>query len=56
MKAADIEKAIRQAYRCGKNVGRQGDLVKVEGMSNGLKVRMYVNTGTKTIESAFPVR
>jgi RHS repeat-associated protein len=50
-----IERSIRQAYRNGKRVRTQGDRVKVRGKDNdGRTVEMWVNTRTRTIETAYP--
>jgi len=54
MSSSQIAKAIRNAYRYGKRVKTQGDQVQVIGTSNGLRIRMWVNTRTKEIESAWP--
>jgi hypothetical protein len=53
---ANIESAVREAYRFGKNVETQGDRVRIIGFSNdGLPIEMWVNTATKEIETAYPL-
>ena len=54
MSKEQVERAIREAYRNGSNAGRQGDVVKVIGQGGGMQIEMWVNTATKTIESAYP--
>ncbi|WML26146.1 RHS repeat-associated core domain-containing protein [Neobacillus sp. OS1-33] len=49
-----IEKAIKNAYKNGKKIKTQDHRVKVQGKSNGMKIEMWVNTKTKTIETAYP--
>jgi hypothetical protein len=49
-----IEKAVREAYRKGEKVYTQGDRVFMRGESGSLKIEMWVNKTTKTIESAWP--
>lgn len=50
-----IERTIRSAYRHGKRMETQGDRVRVRGQAEGLTVEMWVDTITKTIETAYPV-
>jgi hypothetical protein len=52
--SSKIEKAIRQAYRYGERMGSQGERVFVQGQGGGLRIQMWVNTATKTIETAWP--
>ena len=49
-----IEKAVRNAYKHGKKLKTQGDRVKVEGVSDGMLIQMWINTKTKVIETAYP--
>lgn len=56
MSEKQIEKAVRQAYRYGKQVGSQGDRVRVVGEYDGLRIEMWVNKKTKTIETAYPLQ
>jgi hypothetical protein len=53
--ASQIEQAVRQAYRYGERISTQGDRVLVRGENNGLQIEMWVNTETRTIETAYPV-
>ena len=55
MSEAQIEKAVREAYRYGEKVSSQGERVMIQGEAAGLKIEMWVNTVTKTIETAYPV-
>ncbi|WP_198524665.1 RHS repeat-associated core domain-containing protein [Paenibacillus phocaensis] len=55
MSKSQIEKAIQNAYSKSKKIQTQGDRVLVRGESNGITIEMWVNTKTKTIETAYPV-
>lgn len=55
MSDSQIEKTVRDAYKNGKKVQTQGDRVLVRGEANGVKVEMWVNTKTNTIETAYPI-
>lgn len=56
MSEAQIERAVRQAYRYGSKVGSQGaERVLLEGESGGLVIQMWLNKATRTIETAYPV-
>jgi hypothetical protein len=55
MSESMIERAIRQAYRYGESAGGQGERVMVRGTVEGLRIEMWVNKTTKTIETAYPV-
>jgi len=47
---------VQNAYRnVDKKIKTQGDRIVVEGESQGIRVRMWVNKNTNTIETAFPV-
>ena len=51
----ELEKAVREAYGKSKVKERQGESVRVEGKSKDYgTVEMWVNTQTKTIETAWP--
>jgi hypothetical protein len=54
MTKKQIENAIRQAYRYGKKVQTQEEVVVIIGEYQGMKIKMYVNTEKKIIESAYP--
>jgi RHS repeat-associated protein len=55
MSSKQIERAIRQAYRYSSKAGAsQGDRVLLQGRAAGLTIRMWLNTATKTIETAWP--
>jgi RHS repeat-associated protein len=54
MNEAQVEKAIREAYRNAERVQTQGPRVLVRGTHEGLNVEMWVNTETKVIETAYP--
>jgi hypothetical protein len=55
-----IINAIKTAYNNSKKIGTQVDLftgekrVELIGQADGMKIKMYVNVTTKTLESAFP--
>jgi len=54
MTEKQIENAVRNAYKHGNKLRTQGDRVLVEGVSDGIKIEMWVNTKTKIIETAYP--
>jgi hypothetical protein len=54
MSEAQIERAVREAYRFGEKVATQGDRVLMQGQSGGLTIEMWVNKSTRTIETAYP--
>jgi RHS repeat-associated protein len=54
MTEGQIEAAVREAYRFGEKVATQGERVVVRGQSGGLTIEMYVNTTTRSIETAYP--
>ena len=57
MNQAQVESGIRDAYRYGQRVRSQGDRVLVRGQtSDGLEIKMWVNTKTREIETAWPVQ
>ena len=54
--AAQVRRLIKDAYRTAKRIGTQGtDRVLVQGQAGGMTIEMWVNTATKTIETAYPV-
>ncbi len=55
MTAEQVEKAVREAYRYGQKLETQGERVLVEGTSEGLTIRMWINKTTNEIETAFPI-
>ena len=55
MSESMIERAVRQAYRYGETVSGQGERVMIRGTAAGLKIEIWVNKTTKTIETAYPV-
>ena len=51
-----IEAAVREAYRFGAKAGAiEGDRVLIEGFGGGLRIEMWINVVTETIETAYPV-
>ena len=57
MNEAQVERAVREAYRYGERVRFQGDRVLVRGQTrDGLEIKIWVNTRTREIETAWPVR
>jgi len=55
MTKADVAAAVRNAYRLGRPVYRQGSRVLVRGPAKGFDIEMWVNTDTRTIETAYPI-
>lgn len=55
LSTSQIEKAVRQAYRYGERVATQGERVMVRGEYGGTRIEMWVNTQTRTIETAYPI-
>lgn len=55
MTRAQVESAVRQAYRYGDRLATQGPRVLIEGPGPGFRIRMWVNLEAKVIETAFPV-
>jgi len=57
MTAPVIEKAVREAYRHGVKLTKQGGRVLVVGYSQQYKIviKMWLNLSSKTIESAWPL-
>jgi hypothetical protein len=54
MSRKQVESTVREAYRFGQPLQRQGPRVLVQGPGPGFQVNMWVNTETKMIETAFP--
>ncbi|WP_129576914.1 MULTISPECIES: hypothetical protein [Sorangium] len=50
-----VERVVRQAYRYGEKIGGQGERVLMRGQYDSLTIEMWVNTTTKTVETAYPV-
>ncbi|WP_083564012.1 EndoU domain-containing protein [Chryseobacterium carnipullorum] len=46
-----VENLVRSAYKNSKKVKKQGDRVLLRGND----IEMWVNTKTKTIETAYPI-
>jgi hypothetical protein len=55
MSIGQVEATVRQAYRFCERVATQGERVLVRGSARGLRVEMWVNLSTRTIETAYPV-
>jgi hypothetical protein len=56
MTPSQVEGAVRQAYGTCKRLRTQGSRVLAQGTSEGgLNVQMWINTETKTIETAYTV-
>ena len=51
---AQVERAVRNAYRHGEVLQSQGDRVFVRGPFGAGSIEMWVNRATKEIESAWP--
>ena len=58
MTKAQVEKVVRSAYKnVSEKVSSQGDRVLVRGTADsGLRIEMWVNKATKTIETAYPTK
>jgi|GEM_PF-991523 len=54
MSVNQVQNAVRQAYRYSERVASQGNRVLVRGESGGTQIEMWVNTDTRTIETAYP--
>ena len=56
MTEAQVERAIRQAYRNGVQVGGTPERILIQGRArDGLPIEMVLNRQTRTIETAYPV-
>jgi hypothetical protein len=55
MSRGELESAIKDAYGHCSKLQTQGERVLVEGQSGNLTIRMWVNTSSKIIETAWPV-
>ena len=51
-----LEKVIRQAYRNGKKIKTQEEVVVIIGEYQGIQIKMYVNTSEKIIKTAYPIK
>jgi hypothetical protein len=57
MSSNQIEMAILEAYRRGKRIQTDGNLVQVQGQTTrGLLIEMWVNLKTRIIETAYPTK
>jgi hypothetical protein len=54
MNEASITRAIRTAYNTARKVGVQGDRIQLLGTGAGLRIEMWFNRVTNTIETAYP--
>nr|WP_225981750.1 RHS repeat-associated core domain-containing protein [Paracidovorax avenae] len=54
MNSKQIERSIREAYANSKRIQTQGERALVQGKSGRQTIEMWVNTKTKTIETAYP--
>ena len=50
----DVERAVRSAYKNAKTLSTQGNRVLVSGICDRLRIEMWVNKLTRTIETAYP--
>jgi len=50
-----VLRLVKEAYRYARRVGSQGARVLVRGEADGMTIEMWVNTETRTIETAYPV-
>ena len=50
----DVERAVRSAYKNAKTLSTQGNRVLVAGICDRLRIEMWVNKLTRTIETAYP--
>jgi RHS repeat-associated protein len=56
MSEKGVLRAIREAYESSTTVGMQGtDRIVLQGRGAGLKIEMWFNKVTKTIETAYPI-
>lgn len=56
MSEVGVMRAVREAYESSRKIGVQGnDRVKLLGDGGGLKIEMWFNKATNTIESAYPI-
>jgi RHS repeat-associated protein len=49
-----VETAIKEAYKSAKRIHTQGDRILIQGTFQGKTIEMWINTVTKTIETAYP--
>lgn len=54
MDGGQVSQAVRQAYRNARRVETNGERVRVRGLAGDLEIDMWVNTKTRTIETAYP--
>ena len=56
MNPNQIQKAIKDSFKSCKKLETQGERVLLEGVSrDNLRIQMWLNRTTKTIETAYPV-
>ena len=53
--ATTVEKAIKMAYKYGTKVKTQSDRVLIMGDAYNVTIELWLNTKTKTIETAYPI-
>lgn len=51
---AQVEKAIKESYKTAKRIKTQGDRILIQGTFKDKTIEMWLNTVTKTIETAYP--
>jgi len=51
-----VEKAVKEAYGSAKKVETQGERVRLQGTGGGQKIEIWLNTQSKTIETAYPIK
>jgi hypothetical protein len=52
---SNVQSAIKEAYESAKKIETQGDRVRLQGTGGGQKIEMWLNTKSKTIETAYPI-
>jgi hypothetical protein len=56
MNEASVLRAIREAYETSTKIGvQETDRILLMGHGAGLRIEMWFNKATKTIETAYPV-
>jgi hypothetical protein len=46
--------AIKEAYKSGAKMGTNGERIYLEGTGGGIRIGIWYNAATRTIETAFP--
>lgn len=54
MTPKQIQNAVKEAYRNSSRIATQGERILLQGTSGRMKIEMWLNTTTKTIETAYP--